>query len=462
MKMTLGEIAAAVKGELRGGDPSKEVRGVSTDSRTLCPGEVFFALKGPRFDGHQFLEEVQQKGGAGAVVEREVEVAMPLIMVSSTLYALGDLAAYWRGRFKGKVIGVTGSCGKTTTRELIAHLLSASGLKVSSSPKNFNNHIGLPLSILSAFPADDAVVLEMGMSGPGEIAYLSRIARPDVGVITNVGPVHLEAFPEGIKGIQKAKGEILEGMGAGSVLIYNDDDPLVEGIASGFQGEKVPFGTSQRALVRGEEVQFSPQGTAFHLETPWGRARVRTKLLAGGGLYCALAASAVGLWLGLEVERVAEALEVFEPPPMRMRWRTVMGVRLLEDAYNSNPLALKNALWALALAEGRKIAVLGDMAELGCWAEEYHREAGRWCAECGVWALFLLGHWGWAIAEGAMEKGFKGPIFFCRDHEELVHSLRDLLREGDVVLVKGSRSMKMERVIELLEGGLCSTNSCTP
>lgn len=453
MELSLGEIARAIGGELIKGDPWGRVRGVSTDSRTLRPGELFFALKGRRFDGHDFLPEARGKGAAGAVVEREVTEDLPLIQVPSTSRALGSLAAHWRGRLRGKVIAVTGSCGKTTTRDLISHILLRSGRRVASSPKNFNNHIGLPLSLLNASPDHEAVVLEMGMSAPGEIAYLARIARPDVGVITSVGPVHLEAFPDGVRGVQRAKAEVLEGMGEGGVLVYNGDDPLTEEIGRGFGGEGLPFGTGEGVVVKAEGVTLSPWGTTFRLKTPWGGSPVRTRLLGRGGVYCCLAAASVALALGLGIQEVVLGLEGFEPPPMRMKWRAVKGAKVLEDAYNSNPLALRNALEVLAMGEGRKVAVLGDMAELGRWSEELHREAGRWCAELGLDALFLLGEWGWAVREGAKEGGFRGPVVWARDHRELARAIREFLAPGDLVLVKGSRSMEMERVIELLEEG---------
>ncbi len=452
MDLTIREICEATAGRLLQGDPRARVRGVSTDSRTLKPGQIFFALKGPRFDGHSFVEEARKKGASGAVIEREMpqEGEFPLVKVNSTLVALAKMASHWRQRLKGQVIGITGSCGKTTTREMIAQILLSGGRRVFSSPKNYNNHIGLPLSLLSASPEHEVVVLEMGMSGPGELSHLSRIARPDIGILTNIGPVHLERFRD-IRGIQEAKAEILEGMGPDSTLVYNADDPLVEEIANRFRGPKVSYGTSSSALLRARDTELFPDGTSLLLEGPFGRFRVKIKVPGEGGIYCSLAASATAHLLGTDPEAIREGLEAFLPPPLRMRLKRIGNIRVIEDAYNSNPMALRCALLVLSRCEGRRVAVLGDMAELGRWAPHYHREAGRWCAELGIDHLFLLGEWSPFVAEGARQGGFKGEIFMARDHMELVSSLKDFLHPGDWVLVKGSRRMEMERVIRMLE-----------
>ncbi|RLA85447.1 MAG: hypothetical protein DRG31_02960 [Deltaproteobacteria bacterium] len=450
--MTVREVCEATAGRLLQGDPEVRVCGVSTDSRTLKPGQIFFALKGPRFDGHSFVEEARRKGASGAVIERELrqEGGFPLIRVDSTLVALSRTASYWRQRLKGRIIGITGSCGKTTTREMIAQILLSGGKRVFSSPKNYNNHIGLPLSLLSASSEHEVVVLEMGMSAPGELSHLSRIARPDIGVLTNIGPVHLERFRD-IRGIQEAKAEILEGMGPDSILVYNADDPLVEEIAKRFRGSRVSYGTSPSTLVRARDMELSPHGTSLLLEGPFGRLRVQIRVPGDGGIYCSLAASAVAHLLGIDPGAIQEGLEAFLPPPMRMRVKRIGDIRVIEDAYNSNPMALRSALLVLSRCEGRKIAVLGDMAELGRWTPHYHREAGRWCAELGIDHLFLLGEWSSFVAEGARQGGFKGEIFMAGGHAELASSLREFLHPGDWVLVKGSRRMEMEKVIEALE-----------
>jgi len=451
LELRIREVLEALEGRLLEGDPEKKVVGISTDSRTLEAGQLFFALKGKRYDGHDFLEEVKQKGASGAVIQREVgRIGFSLIKVENTLHALGRLASFWRDRLKGVVIGITGSCGKTTTKEMITHLLNLGGFKVSQSPKSYNNQIGLPLSLLWASPEDEAIVLEMGMSSFGEISYLSRIARPKLGVITNIGPAHLEGVSD-LKGVQRAKSELLHGMNSDSILIYNEDDPLVREIAQNFEGKKVSFGKSSKSTIRAEDIRVTEKGVSFTLRVPSENIRVSTRVLGEGGVYCTLAASSVAIVMGIPLEKIGEGLSSFEPLPMRGRMVRLRDFWIMDDCYNSNPMSLRSALNVLSLASGRKIAVLGDMAELGSSAEVYHKEVGRWCAQLGIDALFLLGKWAESIASGAIEEGFKGFLFIGKDHAEIGKALKEYLREGDFVLLKGSRIMEMEKVKGFLE-----------
>lgn len=454
MDLSIGEIAQALKGRLLAGDPSVKVKGVSTDSRTVKRGEVFFALKGKRFDGHDFVQQAFASGAVAAVVQKEVLVpkGFALIKVQDTLKALGDLALFWRSRLNAKVVGITGSCGKTTTREMIATVLRHLGLKVLSSPRNYNNLIGLPLSLLLAQSDHEALVLEMGMSVPGEIRRLSQIASPDIGVLTNIGPAHLEGFPSGIEGVKEAKAEILEGMRADSLFVYNADDPLVREISLRFKGKKIGFGKTPESLVRLLWVEEKGDRMGLDVQTPKGVLKVELALLGEGAIYCALGAIATLIALGVGLEEIEFGLRSFRAIEGRMCVKSIRGVWVIDDTYNSNPLALKAALEVLSKKVGRRIAVLGDMAELGPWAEQYHREIGKLCGSLGLDGLFLIGKWAEVVASEASRNCLRGKVMVVKEHEELAKKLKEFLQEGDWVLVKGSRTMEMEKVIAYLEG----------
>lgn len=452
--MSLKEVLEATGGRRLQGEEEQTFTGVSTDSRTLTPGELFVALKGRRFDGHQFVQEAARRGARGVLIQRPLPLpdGVAAVGVPDTLRALGDLAAWWRDRLKAPVIGITGSCGKTTAKEMVARIL---GLKrrVSASPGNYNNLIGLPLSLLRAPLDAEAVVLEMGMSVPGEIGRLSQIARPTVGAVTNVAPVHLEGLSS-LEAVREAKAEILQGLGGGSTFVYNGDDPHVKAIARRFSGEKVPFGKGEDTLVRARKIRPEERGTTFTLLSPWGEVPLRLKVLGEGGVYSALCAAACALAVGATLDEVKEGLEAFEPLPMRMELLELGGVKVINDAYNSNPAAVEAALKVLASRGGRRIAVLGDMAELGDQAKAFHLRVGELCAELGLEGLFLLGDLAPAVAQGARDKGLNGHVFIAQDHEELAEALSSFLKRGDWLLIKGSRIMAMERVLEGLQGRL--------
>ncbi len=453
MELRVREVVEATRGELLQGDPEEVVHGVWTDSRTLPPGVLFFALKGSRFDGHDFAAEAVRKGAKALVIHRDVELeeGVALIKTEDTLRALGDLARWWRSGMKGEVIGITGSCGKTTTKEMVARILQQRGT-VASSPGNYNNLIGLPLSLLRAPREVRAMVLEMGMSRPGEIARLSRIARPTVGVITNVGPVHLEGLSS-LEAVRDAKGELLEGMADAATLVYNADDPLVAEIASRYRGRKLPFG-KEKGVVRALKVAESDSGLDLEVLTPKGELSVELKILGDGAVYAALAATATALAAGASPSEVREGLRDFEPLEGRMKFHKVGPFTVIDDSYNSKPLAVQAALKVLGSRQGgRKIAVLGDMAELGRDAPRFHREVGKLCADLGLDALFLLGPLAQEIASGAKEGGLRGEVYIGSDHGDIAKALKGFLRAGDWVLIKGSRVMEMERVLDALRKG---------
>jgi len=453
-------VLGATNGVLIQGDAQTSFTGVSTDSRSIKPGELFFALRGGNFDGHRFSPEAMQRGGKGAVVQEAIEPlsdkAIPIIKVSDTLQALGDLAHLWRKRHPMPLIAVVGSNGKTTTKEMAAAILGKR-YKVMKNPGNLNNLIGLPLSLLKMNSQDGVAVLEMGMNRTEEILRLTQIAEPDLGILTTIGPVHLEGLGS-IEGVMEAKGELLEGMGAQARLIFNADDPRVVQLSQRFAGNKTSFGVHNRADWMATDIRIQEDGrVSFQLQGPAGRIPVSLKLLGRHQVYNALAAAAATAHLDAGMEDIQEGLNAFPPPPMRMELMALgKGIRIINDAYNANPQSMDAALIALQeLAGGRKIAVLGDMWELGEYAEQAHRDLGRAIQERGVNLLFLLGRFASQVAEGATEAGMN-PQAICigKDHHAVSLHLSGILKEGDWVLVKGSRIMKMEEIIKELRDAL--------
>jgi UDP-N-acetylmuramoyl-tripeptide--D-alanyl-D-alanine ligase len=455
-QLSIETVIEATGGSLIQGDRRALMTGVSTDSRSIKPGELFFALRGERFDGHRFVAEALRRGGRGAVVdEHDLEVAdetIAIIQVADTLQALGDLANLWRRRHPIPVIAVVGSNGKTTTKEMVAGILERRDT-VLKNQGNLNNLIGLPLSLLRMNSQDRVAVLEMGMNRTGEIFRLTQIAEPDLGIMTNIGPVHLEGVGS-VEGVMKAKGELLEGMGAHGSLIFNADDPRVVELSTGFAGTKISYGIKNPADWMATHVSTrGGDGVSFRLTGPGGEITVALRLMGGHQVYNALAAAAATSHLGIGIEDIKKGLEAFQPPPMRMELMTLEnGITIINDAYNANPPSMESALRTLAeVTMGRKIAVLGDMWELGEYAQQAHRELGLRIKAYGIDLLFLLGQFAPHVAEGAREAGMP-PEAICigEDHHAVSLRLAQQLQEGDWVLVKGSRIMNMEAIIREL------------
>ncbi len=447
-------ILEATGGVLVQGDLQDSFVGVSTDSRSIKPGELFFALKGERFDGHQFIYEAVRRGAKGVVVEKEVQEILgktiPVIKVPDILHALGDLAKFWRKRHPIPLVAITGSNGKTTTKEMLAGILAESS-KVLKNPGNFNNLIGLPLSLLKMNSQDKVAVLEMGMNRKGEIRRLAQIAEPDLGILTNISPVHLEGLGS-LRGVMEAKGELLEVMGERGKLILNADDPRVAELSKGFMGERTSFGIKNPAdWVASDISRRRGGGVSFRVKGPPGITSISLRLMGGHQVYNALAASAAASHLGVELEGIKRRLEAFQPLSMRMEVLTLgKGVTIINDAYNANPKSMESALRTLGEIKGeRKIAVLGDMWELGEYAPQAHMDTGRLVQERGIELLFIMGEFAPYVAQGATEAGMNPKtIFIGKDHQELIYHLTRSLRKGDWVLIKGSRIMKMEGIIE--------------
>lgn len=451
-RFTVGELRRATGGELRQGVESTPVFGVSTDSRKIIPGSVFVALSGEKFDGHTFAAAALDKGAAGIIAARSLPVEIPqdvfVIEVGDTLRALQDIARYHRLKYDIPLIAVTGSNGKTTTKDMIAAVL-ASKFVTLKTEANYNNEIGLPLTLLGLRDEHQAAVVEMGMRGPGEIKELAEIALPTIAVVTNVGETHMELLGS-LNNIARAKAELVEALDAQGVAFLNSDDALVSGMGARCRGSIIYYGTNSRADVQATDIQvLAGDKTAFMVRAG---ARQFAAVIPVPGRYNAVnaaAAVAVGLHLGMSESEIERGLSNFAPSAMRMDIMiTKQGYKLLNDVYNASPLSMRAALDTLTdIAAGRKIAILGDMLELGDISTAAHRDVGRQVAEKGINGLFTFGEQAAYIAEGARQTA-RTPDYVgsFTAVERLVEKLLAFARAGDTILVKGSRGMRMERV----------------
>ena len=452
MKLPLSRIAEfiAARGEF---DLRAIARGYSIDSRTVQPGELFFAVKGERLDGHDFVEAAQGRGAVGAVVSKNqlarYSNSKSLLTVDDTLVALQTLATAVRKLWGKTAIGITGSMGKTTTKEAMGHLL-AIRYRVHRTKGNFNNHFGLPLGLLTLEPEYDLAVVEMGMSHAGEIAALARIALPNQAVVTNVAPVHLESF-DSVAGIARAKYELVEALPHGGTAILNADDDYVLQFGRDFKGKVVMFGFNPTADVRAENVETrGSEGMRFDLVSREVRQSVQSPLLGKHNVYNVLAAAAVALEHGIAPSEIAEKLPSLQAADKRGQVVQVGNITVLYDCYNSSPRALMAAVDTLAaMPARRRIVVAGEMLELGPAGEQLHRECGRYIAEVKV--HFLLGVRGLAkpMVEAAREAGMQAE--FVATPEDAGEWLAREARDGDVVLLKASRGVKLERALEKWE-----------
>ena len=453
-ELQLGEIAVRAGGKILQGNPSSLFSSFTIDSRLTRAGDMFFAIVARR-NGHEFVADAFRKGARGAVISQDVAPVDPglgLIRVADTLAALQALAASVLAEQGPKVIGITGSIGKTTTKEFAARLLS-SRFKVLKSEGNYNNHLGLALSLLRLEPGQRVAVLEMGTSGPGEIRALTRIAPPDVAVITNVNPVHLEFFHT-LESIASAKKEILDGAKENAIAVLNGDDPLVQKIGREWKGRRITFGFSPACDVRALDThRLGEDGMSFKLWLEGRARRVRFPFFYEEYLSNLLAAVAVGHALSLSLDEMADLIPNLAPFKGRGELiRLGRGLRVIDDSYNSNPRALEAALKGLAhLPAKRRVAVLGDMLELGPTGASLHKEAGRQVARNGWTLLLTVGPLARHIAEEAVASGMPATraISFSSS-DEAASRIAALVEEGDLILVKGSRGVKTERIVERL------------
>lgn len=453
MNSDLFQIARATGGKLHPANARGQVTGVSTDSRSIAPGELFIALRGPNFDGHDFVALAAQRQAAACLCERFLaDVSIPQIEVGDTLQALGDLAHAWRAQFSLPLVAVTGSSGKTTTKEMLAAILAETGPGLKTAG-NFNNLVGMPLTLLGLDAEQGWAVIEMGMSERGEIARLAEIAAPTVGIITNVGPAHLETMKT-LEGVARAKGELFITLPAGGTAVINADDPRVISLPVANGVRRLLFGASEQAEIRSEDVTVSGATVGFRLLLPQGGRNVTLQCAGRHNVSNALAAAAAATALGVTADHIVRGLEAFRTGKGRMDVMHLDNALLLiEDSYNANPYSMRAALVALdetGSGGGRRVAVLGDMLELGDEAANMHRDIGVEAAR-RVDLLIVLGAQAAAVAEGARSGGLgAGQVLLPGNHEAAITLLRQMLHGGDRVLVKGSRGMRMEQISKAL------------
>lgn len=456
MKLRVSEIAEAVGGKLvQGGDAA--VQGVVTDSRKDCRGAVFFALKGPNFDGRDFLSDVLARGAVAAVVSGagpfRCPPLSPVIVVDDTLKALGALAAHIRAGFKKPLVAISGSVGKTTTKDMAASILAVSR-KVLKTEGNKNNLIGLPLTLFGLDEGVEAAVVELGISEPGEMERLVSICSPDVAVITNIGRGHLAGLGS-LEGVALAKGPLFRSVDEKGVKAVNLDDPWVVKLA-GDMKRAVTYSLERKADVtvrKRAERGLGGLGVTYDVR---GRSvSVRFASPGSSNVINGAAAIAATLTLGVESAEIEEGLSSFVPAKGRMEVLRVGGLTVLDDTYNANPESVASALRTLGKAEGRRVAVLGDMLELGPASKAEHREAGRLAGMLGIEIVVAVGSFAADLVEGAASAGVRGSYGF-NNRQEAESSLAGILRQGDTVLVKGSRGMQMEKTVEALKLGFSS------
>ena len=447
----LGRIARITAGEFSGKRANCALSGISTDSRNMTEGALFVPLRGVRFDGHDYLSQAVKNGAAACLSEEIVAgLPVPVVRVPDTLRALGDIAAAYRMQLSGPLVAITGSAGKTTTKEMLAGILArvAPGLKTAG---NFNNLIGLPLTLLRLEPKHQWAVLEMGTSSLGEIERLTEIAQPSCGLITNIGAAHLAGL-HGLEGVARAKGELFAGLRGGMALV-NLDDPRVAALPVANGVKRITYGETGEAEVRAENIAADEGKVGFDLVWAEQRQRVQLQVAGRHHLHNALAAAAVALELTVPAAEIAAGLAAFAPVQGRMELAPLpCGGVLLDDSYNSNPLSAAAALEALAglKGKGRRVAILGDMLELGKEAAELHRAIGAKAA-ANVDLLVAVGDFAEALCAGAGTAGMprERAIAFAGVAQAL-EFLQQEQRSGDRILVKGSRGMQLERVVAAL------------
>ena len=462
MRWTIAQMADVLVARTGTGlDPLARLAGVSIDSRTVRPGELFVAIHGPRHDGHDHVAAALGMGAVAALVAAEKVGDYPeairakCVAVDDTFVALKRFARAVREEWGGKIAGVTGSVGKTTTKEILAALLGAR-FRVLKSEGNFNNEYGLPLTLFRLTETHQAAVLEMGMSRRGELSRLAEIAKPDVGVVTRVSPAHLEFFAS-VDEIALAKRELIEGLnGKSSTAVLNADDARVAAFGSHAPGRVLTYGIEKQAFFRAENIEDrGALGTTFDFVSPEGRVRLELALPGRHVIANALAALAAASVWGIGIEEARVVLPGLRPPAMRGELlRFSDGAALINDSYNSSPAALQAMTSLLAATPGfkRRILAAGEMRELGATSPELHREAGRFAARTGAidWVVGVAGE-GARLTEGAVEAGLpREQVLFFESSEQAAAFLQDFLRSGDLLLVKGSRGVKMERVVEAL------------
>ena len=454
---TAAQVLKATGGVLLSGEQENTFYGITTDSRQISQGNLFIALAGDNFDGHDFLHSALEQGAAGILVQDEKKVKITsfnknavIIKVDDTLMALGDLAQDYRKRFPVPVIGLTGSSGKTTTKEMMAAIIGRRK-NILTTAGNLNNLIGLPQTLFRLNEKHDLAILEMGANTRGEIKRLTQIAAPDIGLITNIGPAHLAGFGS-VDIVREEKGDLFFNMAPTGTAIVNIDDEAVRIVAERWQGRRITFGMSLDADVTAKDIEKNgARGVRFNLVIGDKVNKVEMKIVGIHHVYNALAAAAAAWAAGIDCKTIAEGLAEFQPVSGRMQMIKLQNCAfVLDDSYNANPASVREALMTLKDLKNHHsgYVFLGDMLELGAAADEMHRKIGILMATIGVNAVFLKGDFSAATAAGAMEGGMLPQnIFFLSRDEDGMQFLKKNLKKGDWVLVKGSRRMKMEKIV---------------
>ena len=439
--MMLDEVATILSSDMIG--ENIKVKGISTDTRTIKGGELFLALKGPNFDGHDYVQQALEKGAVACLVQTKVN-AEHFIITNNTHQALGLLAKAWREKFQKPVFAITGSNGKTTVKEMISSIVTQQQ-SVMATYGNLNNDIGVPLTLFRLNETFDAAVIEMGANHIGEIEYLTNIALPDVAIVTNIGSAHLEGFGS-LENTARAKAEIFHGLSKDGTAIINADDQFSDYFKQvTAQYAVLSFGLNNKADVMAQ-WESGTEGSVLNVTTPIGVCEIKLKLLGSHNVMNALTAIAASVAAGFTLEQIVKGLENLKPVDGRLQMkRGVNNSRVIDDTYNANPTSLYAALNVLHDFSGKRFLALGDMGELGDNADELHIDAGIYAKETGVDSLYSFGK---LAAKAAKEFGRNG---FCYDkHEDMIEALRDELSQDVTLLVKGSRSMHMENVVNAL------------
>lgn len=449
MKLTFSEIAEITKGKLVGDDGV--ATGLSTDTRNLQNGDLFVALIGENYDPHDFIEASQASIASAVLVSRQLTTPRSQIVVDDTYAALQDLASTWRNKFTFPVIGITGSNGKTSVKELIKQILETQG-NVLATTGNLNNHIGVPLTLSCLNDSHHYAVIEMGANHIGEIATLTNIAKPDIGVVTNIGPAHLEGFGS-IEGVARAKSELYQNLNPQGIAVVNVDE-IYKNLWKESIGDRmqITFGLEQHADVSCKKINTE----YIEINTPLGMSRVKLQALGQHTLYNVCAATAVCLGLGIDLEDIKSGLEAAKPVPGRLvRLTGLREAQIWDDTYNANPASLFAALEVQAQEAGEHWLVLGEMGELGEESIELHKKAGEMAKKHGIARLFGLGE----LTKFAVDAFGKGAEHYST-HKQIIEVLQNDIYEDVCVLVKGSRAMQMEKVVEGIRKNLKSESTC--
>ncbi len=461
----VSDILKATGGKLIQGNSELLINGISTDTRSIKQGEIFFALEGENYDGHKFVEQAIHNGAAGAVISSGKKAAYSfhngfkkcaLLEVADTLTALGELAKFYRNSLPASFIAVTGSNGKTTTKDMAYHVLR-NFKSVSRSRKSFNNLIGVPLTIFETETAHDFCIVEMGTNAPGEIKRLSEIIFPDFAILTNISNAHLEGL-ENIEGVASAKSEFIENMAEDGTLITNADDDWCNQIADRFNGKVISFGFNQSADIKASNVKRNDSGFVFTVNDS---LTVNLPVFGKHNICNALAVIAMCDTVGVGIEVICDKFIDFKLPPMRMEKQICGGIVVVNDSYNSNPSSMSSALdeFSQLITSGRKVLICGDMLELGNYAERLHKEVGAKVADANIDVLWAVGPLSRFVAEEAIANGMpRENILSCETSEEMCSFVASQLKKDDTVLIKGSRRVKLESVSRQIENYFSGRN----